>query len=43
MKVLDFSRVEETLLPIELTPNSSNVVRKNMRFQMKQKLTKERL
>ena len=42
-KVLDFSRVEETLLPLELTPNSSNVVRKNMLFQMTKKLTKERL
>ena len=42
-KVLDFSCVVETLLPIELTPNFSNVVRKNMLFQMTKKLTKERL
>ena len=32
----------EGLLPIELTPNSSNVVRKNMLFQTTKKLTKER-
>ena len=33
MKVLDYNRVVDALLLIELTSNSSNMGRKNMLFQ----------